>query len=150
MRSEFQFFMAPQDQKDFLEFALPYIHEIDKSSKIYWKLFLEDCYIQFEPSRILDGNLISGRIAIATHGLDKEATCKNPDDAEKVYRKYRNWLKKRYSNKLSCYNIHKPESKQESKHFWIGPNAVEWKQKNDGLLKQFPNGFVVFEIIKDT
>jgi hypothetical protein len=149
MRSEFQFFMAIKDQEDFLDFAGQYIHKIDKSPKIFWKLFIEDCYIQFEPSRKQDVDLISGRIAIATHGLDKEPTCHNGEEAEKVYKKFRYWLKIRYSNKLSCHNIHKPESKQVSKHFWIGPNAVKWKQNNSGFLKQFPNGFVLFEIEKD-
>lgn len=150
MRSEFQFFMGDKDQNDFLEFAAPYVSEIDKSPKTYWKLFINDCYIQFFPSRIQDGDLISGRIAIAAHGLDKEPTCENRSEAEMIYKKFRNWLKKIYTNKLTCRNIYRPESSQLSKHLWVGPEAKKWKQDNEGCLKQIPGGFVVFELIENT
>ncbi len=149
MRSEFQFFMVAKDQEDFFEFVDPFIDKIDKSLKSYWKLLIGDCYIQFIPCQIQDGDLIAGRIAIATHGLDKELTCANGIEAEKIYKKSRNWLKKRYTNKLTCRNIHKPENRQVSKHLWIGANAKIWKQNNKGLLKQIPGGFVVFEFRED-
>ncbi|WP_321533036.1 hypothetical protein [uncultured Desulfuromonas sp.] len=150
MRSEFQFFMGNKDQDDFLEFAEAYVDEIDKSPKACWKLFIDDCYIQFIPSRIHDGDLISGRIAIATHGLDKEPTCEKRAEAEKIYKKFRNWLKKTYTNKMTCRNIYRPESAQLSKHLWVGPDAKKWKQENEGCLKQIPGGFVVFEFTEDT
>lgn len=149
MRSEFQFFMTEEDQLDFLEFAEVYIDKIDKSPKAYWKLLVNDCYIQFEPSKFHNNDLISGRIAIATHGLDKEPTCSYGTEAEKIYKKLRNWLKKTYTNKLLCRNINIEGSSQVSKHLWIGPRAKKWKQKNLGLLKQFPSGFAVFELNDD-
>lgn len=147
MRSEFQFFMGVKDQTDFIKFADSYINEIDKSQKAYWKLIIDDCFIQFIPSRIQDGDLISGRIAIATHGLDNEPPFENRAEAEKIYKILRNWLKKTYSNKLTCKNIHMPESSQLSRHMWIGPDAKKWKQDNEGCLKQIPGGFVIFELI---
>jgi hypothetical protein len=150
MRSEFQFFMTAKDQEEFLEFAVLYIHKIDKTPKIYWKLFIGDCFIQFDPGRIHNGDLISGRIAIATHGLDNEPICEHRAEAEKIYIKFRNWLKKTYTNKLTCRNIYRPESSQLSKHLWVGPDAEKWKQDNEGTLKQIPDGFVVFEFIEDT
>lgn len=150
MRSELQFFMVPKDQDAFLEFAEPHINEIDKSPGAYWKLVVGDCFIQFIPCCIHDGDLISGRIALATHGLDKEPTCEDGLGAEKIYKKFRNWLKKRYSNKLTCRNIHIPDSSQDSKHLWVGPNVQKWKQNNNGQLKQIPGGFVVFEFAEDT
>lgn len=94
--------------------------------------------IQFIRSRPQDSALESGRIALATTDLlgkfYNKPTSKN---IEGFYNNLRNWIKKRYNNKLLVYHIGHPEESQPINRFWLGKHAEQQLRSKKTLkLKQ--------------
>ncbi len=137
--------MSVEDQNEFLHFCREHIDSIDESPDVYWFLMVGDCPIQLLHSKCKDDVLISGRIAIATHGF--QIQCNDAERAEKVFKKLRNWIKKRYNNHLNCRSIYGEGKTSPVKNFWVGTDAIRWKaEKNERLFKQLSfDGAIVFE-----
>ena len=145
MRSELHFFMVGEDEREFLGFAATLVDKVESSSEAQWFLIVEDCPIQFLRSKWLNGTLISGRIAIATHGFG--VAYQGAEKAERVYKRLRSWIRKTYSNEVTCRNIYSPDSCARIKNFWLGPELLTQLRNNRKIvLKQIPDGFVVFEV----
>lgn len=144
MRSEFQFFMTAEDEGEFVSFAKELSDRIEKGSDTEWFFWIGDCSVQFLRSRIRLSELISGRIALATSGFG--LAFNSAADGERLYKHLRAWLRKSYSNELTCRNIRVENSKMEIKNFWVSSRVIALLRQEPGLsLKQIPGSFVVFE-----
>lgn len=144
MRSEFQFFMTAEDEAEFVSFAEELADRVDRESDTQWFFVIGDCSVQFLRSRIRRRELISGRIALATSGFG--LAFDSAADGERLYKRLRAWLKKSYSNDLTCRNTRIENSKTEIKNFWVSGRVVAFlRQEPDLSLKQIPESFVVFE-----
>ncbi|WP_444904246.1 hypothetical protein ACJJIU_03845 [Microbulbifer sp. CnH-101-E] len=147
MRSEFQYFMNQDDHAVFDE----YLRSIDgvsiKQGKHFDEILLDDGFIQYERSLLEDRVLTSGRIAIASTDLDGAYNFSSHQAVESLYKKLRNWLKKRSVNSLVCFN-EKSENPttQAVKSFWLGPGAEATLNDPAIKLKQFKSGNVVFKL----
>jgi hypothetical protein len=118
-----------------------------KQGKHFDEILLDDGFIQYERSLLEDGVLTSGRIAIASTDLDGSYNFSSYQEVESLYKKLRNWLKKRSVNSLVCYN-EKSESPttQVVKNFWLGAGAEAALKESAIKLKQFKSGNVVFKL----
>ena len=144
MRSQFEFFMTGEDEKEFLSMAGGLTDSIDRQSDTQWHFLVGDCPIQFLRCELHSNEFISGRIAIATSGFG--ISWESGNAGEKAYKRMRNWLKKSYSNKMTCRNIHIESSTMELKNFWYSHRVADLHSRNPDLaLKQVPGGYVVFE-----
>lgn len=147
MRSEFQYFMNQDDHAVFDD----HLRSIDgvsiKQGKHFDEILLDDGFIQYERSLLEDGVLTSGRIAIASTDLDGAYNFSSHQIVESLYKKLRNWLKKRSVNSLVCFN-EKSENPttQAAKNFWLGPGAEVTLNDPAIKLKQFKSGNVVFKL----
>ena len=144
MRSEFQFFMSPEDEKSFLDFARKK-HGLSIIGK--W-LVSNDCpegAIQFLPSEFFDNDLTAGRISFATTDIDGNDIFHNGRAMlEKVYRSLRRQIQTHYSNKLIAYTDGLP-SKYLYRNFWLGPSARIWLDTTpEACLRQFKGHSSVF------
>jgi hypothetical protein len=145
MRSEFQFFMTPDDESELVEVAQKMIDSIDRDSDIQWLFRVGDSPIQLLRSYIRNGELISGRISIATSGFGIDY--KSGSDGESVYKRLRSWLKKTYSNGMTCRNVRIDNSRMDIRCFWVSPRVIRLIQADSSLtLKQVPKAPVVFEL----
>ncbi len=145
MKSQFQFFMLENEEVEFVNFSLGLCDAIDQSSKSQWFFKVGDCQIQFLRPQKFENELISGRIAIQTTGYG--FSFKAAESAENVYKKMRAWLKKRYSNKMTCKNINIEDSQMKLKYFWYSPGVERLVKENPMYsLKQIKGAPVVFEI----
>ena len=145
MRSEFQFFMTADDEDEFVSFAEKMSDSVDRDSDIQWFFLVGDCRIQLLRSRIQGGDLISGRISIATTGFG--LSYDSGADGERVYKRLRSWLKKTYSNNMTCRNVNIENSIMEIRNFWMSPRVFQLLRDDPTvILKQSVGGFVVFEI----
>lgn len=134
--------MTSEDEAEFVSFAENLADRVDKESDVQWIFWIGDCPVQFMRSRIRRDELISGRIALATSGLALD----NAADGERLYRRLRGWLKKSYSNKMTCRNTRIENGKMEIKNFWMSSRVIALLHRElDLTLKQIPEGFVVFE-----
>ena len=147
MRSEFQFFMNNEDHSLFDEF----ISKIDgveiKTGQFFDDIYLLDGKIQYERSKLDNGVLSAGRIAIATTDLDGNYNFSSFAEIEKLYKKLRNWLKKRSINNLVCFN----ESLDSTvvvptKNFWVAKGALNNLKASEIKFKQFHSASVVFKL----
>lgn len=146
MRSQFQFFMTTEDEPEFVSIAEEMSDDIYRRSNFLWFLRVGDCPIQLLRSRVQDGELISGRIAIATTG-PKTTTYKSAIEGERAYKRLRNWMKKSYSNEMTCRNVRIENSETDIKTMWASQRVIELMQSDSPpALKQRPGGFVVFEL----
>jgi hypothetical protein len=144
MRSEFQFFMTAEDEAEFVLFAEPLAERLERASDTQWFLRIGDCAVQFLRSRLHRGELISGRIALATSGFG--LCCKAADECERLYKRLRSWLKKSYSNRMTCRNIRIKNSRMAIRTLWVSPRVLELLRHDPSItLKQIPEAFVVFE-----
>ncbi len=147
MRSEFQYFMSQEDHAGFDE----HLRSLDGVSvergKNFDEILYSDGSIQYERSQLLDGVLTAGRIAIATTDLDGNFNFTAHDEIETIYKKLRNWLKKRSMNNLVCFNENSQDRvTQATKNFWLA-NGAELSHKEQGIrLKQFYTGNVAFKL----
>jgi len=118
-----------------------------KHGKSYDEILLSDGFVQYQRSELINNVLTAGRIAIATTDLDGEYNFTSHQEIEKLYKKLRNWLKKRSLNALICFNEQLGENTtQPVKNFWLC-NGAESQVKTQGIkLKQFESGNVVFKL----
>ncbi len=147
MRSEFQYFMNQEDHAAFDE----HLHSIDgvsiRQGEHFDEILLDDGFIQYERSQLEDAILTSGRIAIASTDLDGAYNFSSHQAVEALYKKLRNWLKKRSINSLVCYNEKlKNPSPQSVKNFWLGAGAKAALHNSAIKLKQFKSGNAVFKL----
>ena len=138
--SELQTIMTSEDETEFLAFAENLVDRLDKDSKYQYFLIKDDCRIQFLRSRIENGVLLSGRIAVGSLQGDKVK------GAVKVYRQLQRWIKKHYFNKLTVKNINISDSKRPYNKVWLGPCAKRAAIESDIVLSQGQKAVVVFEI----
>lgn len=125
MRSEVQFFMSPEDEASFLEFAREK-HGLSVDGQWLVSNECPECGIQFLPSRRFDNDLTAGRISLATTDLDGKDRFRNETATlEKVYRSLRRHIQKHYSNKLAAYTDGQV-SKYVYRNLWLGPFARSW------------------------
>ena len=151
MRSECQFFMASQDEREFVVHAtsVHQLHVTGDTHIVSLRCSFGD--IQFERSQQFDSILTAGRVALATTGLDRESLV--PSDTaphlERVYRQLRRWLQTRYNNDLVCYSEFFPVGQRKVdrvRSFWLGPHAQQWLETSAGaVLRQFRTGRVIFD-----
>ena len=150
MRSECQFFMRPEDERVFLEFATGDLNLRFAGSGSIASLESDFGSIQFLRSEQFGMTLTSGRIAIATTGFSLEYDSVNAPKLEKAYSTLRRWVQARYSNKLVCYSEYFPEGQRvtnKTRVFWLGPHEKGWLQTEPtSELRQFHTGAVVFKI----
>lgn len=149
MRSEFQYFMSQDDHAAFDE----HLRSIDgvsiKPGKYFDEILLNDGFIQYERSVLEEGILTSGRIAIASTDLEDSYNFSSHQAVEAMYKKLRNWLKKRSINTLICYNEKSVNpAAQPVKNFWLLTGAEAMLNDSAIKLKQFKTGNVVFKLSK--
>ena len=147
MRSEFQYFMSAEDHSA-LDKLLNGIGGVElKSGENYDEILYLDGFIQYARSELIDGVLTGGRIAIASTDLDGTYNCESYIEVEKLYKKLRNWLKKRSTNKLLCFNEKIGRGTiMPVKNFWLCKGAEELVRANEVRLKQFNSTYAVFEL----
>lgn len=149
MRSECQFFMAPEDEAEFLAHATT-AHPLTVSGEGHIAaLTCSLGSIQFLRSQRFDSTLTAGRIALATTGLDGESLVpESASELERLYRQLRRWLQKRYTNDLVAFNESFPPEHRKTVRYpsvWLAPHARSWLvSHSDAELRQFHTGFVVF------
>lgn len=140
MRSELQFFMAEEDEADFLKYAGELVDDRVHTSPSFDSLMVGDVPIQFQPSKRKSNLIEAGRIAIATDGFGLEYI--ESERAEKAFNGLRRWIKKRYLNKLK----HKGYD-DKIRVFWVGPTAYRQKSEQCSLIfKQFEQSTSELEI----
>ncbi len=150
MRSECQFFMASEDEAEFLAHATA-AHSLTVSGEGHIAaLTCSLGSIQFLRSQRFDSTLTAGRIALATTGLDKESLVpESASELERIYRQLRRWLQKRCTNDLVAYSESlSPEQRKVVRYpsFWLAPHARSWLlNHSDAVLRQFRTGAVVFK-----
>ena len=147
MRSELQYFMSQDDHAVFDD----YLRSIDgvsiKKGENFDEILLDDGFIQYERSFLVDGILTSGRIAIASTNLDGAYNFSSHQAVESLYKKLRNWLKRRSVNSLVCFNEKsKNPATQIVKNFWLGVGAAITLNNLAIKLKQFKSGSIVFKL----
>ncbi|MEO5715526.1 MAG: hypothetical protein ABIT37_18755 [Luteolibacter sp.] len=136
--------MTAEDEAEFVSIAEDLADRVDRGSDAQWFFWIGDCSVQFQRSRIRRSELISGRIALATSGFG--LAFDSAADGERLYTRLRGWLKKSYSNKLTCRNMRIENSKMEIKNFWVSQRVIALLHREPDLtLKQIPEAFVVFE-----
>lgn len=137
--------MTEEDEVEFVTMSQDITDSVDKSSDIQWFFHVGDCRIQLLRCSSDESQLLAGRISIATTGFG--ASYKSSQEAEKVYKRMRNWLKKSYSNRMTCRNVGIEGSKTELKTFWASPRVIEKVNSNPELvLRQIHSAPVVFEL----
>ncbi|EPG0368242.1 hypothetical protein ACSWVZ_001057 [Photobacterium damselae] len=118
-----------------------------KHEKHFDEILLDDGFIQYEQSLLKDGILTSGCIGIASTDLDGAYNFSSHQAVESLYKKLRNWLKKRSVNALVCYNERSENPTTQSvKNFWLGAGAAATLNNSAIKLKQFKSGNVVFKL----
>jgi hypothetical protein len=146
MRSEFQFIMSAEDMSEFDDFLLSHDGVEIESRKGFDVVHYESAEFQYMRSGIYEDLLTVGRIALATTDLDKQPNFENSHQIEKLYKRCRTWLRKRYSNCLEAVNYNvTPPAKCAVKYVWLGPNAEKWLDSGRGKLRLFPKNGVYLE-----
>jgi len=139
--------MSENDHSLFDEYVLSFSGVSIKNSKGFYEILLLDGFIQYERSKLSNGILTSGRVAIATTDLDGQLNFEAYDEIEELYKNLRNWLKKRCINKLVCCNEKIGESTlQPVKNFWLCEGAAEIVKSGNIKLKQFESTHTVFRL----
>src|SRR5215813_8757844 len=99
MRSQCEFFMSPEDEVAFLQFAAA-----KYNLGVHGNWLSNDALppegLQFLPSKRFDLDLIAGRISIATvDGASRSDSASMPAHLERVYRGLRSYIRKHFNNK---------------------------------------------------
>ena len=143
MKAEIQFLMSPKDTDEFIAFAKQSVDDHDEDSECFR---IGDCEINFQPSVMPNAmTIIIGYIAINSGGLDDG--CKDQNRANKTYRELRNFIKKRYYNRLSTWTEGQKEKANRSRNHWLGPDAQHWKTENPNALMRLSNSSsILFDI----
>ena len=146
MRSEFQYFMSDDDHSRFDEFLTKFANIKIVSGNSFDEIHLLDGSIQYVRSAQIGTVITSGRIAIATTDLDGNRNYDSYPEVEKLYRSLRNWLKKRSTNKLVCFNEKiGRNSMKPVKNIWLCEGAAQKIERENLQLKQILTAAVVFE-----
>ena len=150
MRSECQFFMSVQDEREFVEQAAS-AHSLAVAGEGHAAALIGPLGpIQFLRSELFGSTLTAGRIALATVGLDGEPLLSEEaaPRLERIFRQLRRWLQTRYTNDLVAFSeALPPEQRKVIRYpsFWLGPDARRWHSTHpDATLRQFRTGAVVF------
>ena len=144
--------MLPEDEAEFEDQVKRIEGAVLQRGKVFDEIVVDDVPIQYLHSEQKDSTLSAGRIAIATTDKAGEATYPNFAAAESAYKKLRAWLRKNYNNNLVGYSEYFPlESRvvMVTKNFWLGPHAAKWHEFQNGTLRQFHSGAVVFMVPKE-
>ncbi len=145
MDAEIQFFMCHKDEQEFIEFASTLIDEVKiKDQMIH--LTIDDCTLIVTPSLMEKGTLYKGQLEIRASYCDP--TNKGYERAKSIFRKLRNWIKKKYWSRLAYIDKNKKDKLIPSRVHWLAPEAKKWKEKNiEGhFLKLSPTSWMVFDI----
>lgn len=147
MRSEFQYFMSQDDHAAFDNHLLSIDGVSLKQGEHFDEILFDDGFIQYQRSILEDGILTAGRIAIASIDLEGSYNFSSHQAVDALYKKLRNWLKKRSINTLVCYN-EKSENPvaQTVKNFWLLTGAEAMLSESAIKLKQLKSGNVVFNL----
>lgn len=147
MRSEFQYFMSQDDHEAF-DGHLRTIDGVSiKQGKSFDEIIFGDGFIQYERSILEEGVLTSGRIAVASTDPEGFYNFSSHEAVEELYKRLRNWLKKRSINTLVCYNEKSENHTVEAvKSFWLAAGAEALLNESAVKLKQFKSGNVVFKL----
>ena len=126
MRSEFTFFMAPEDEREFLEL----VRRCGLTREDRWLLSESVCsgQIQYLPSLQVGSVLTLGRISISTSTADSRETDRA---ASLAYQRLRRELRRTFSNDLVAYTDG-VRSKYEYRSLWLGPHALAWLRRTRG------------------
>ena len=153
MRSQLQFFMFPEDETEFLDYATREVRlRLGGDGRITYSLEAHGGEIQFARSARFDLTLTEGGIALATTSHEGEYYI-SQQAAKKIeadYNRLRRWLKARYTNKLVSYAEYIPLTERApspTRQHWLGPHAREWLRSNpDATLRQAKGYRVVFKL----
>ena len=141
MDAEIQFFMTAKDEQDFLAVADKHVDKIEgnKGSLI---LIIGDCQLVFNPSERSDNTIYAGRLLIRS----SNESASDLERAKSIFRKLRNWIKKKYFSRLAFIN--KKGKLTPSRIHWLGPDAKKWKQQDpeEYVLKLSHTSNTVFDI----
>lgn len=137
--------MTDEDLVVFLDFAYSIIETIEIINESFWLFHLEELKLEFVPSHTYQNQLTSGSLAIETD-MNTSMSSQQIEKVEKAYKQLCSWLKKHYSNKLLCRNIQNSSSSGETSDFWVGPTVHDWLKQTGGVLKQFGNDSIGFNI----
>lgn len=150
MRSECQFFMSVQDEREFIEHAAS-THSLAVAGRGHVAALTGPLgSIQFLRSELIGSTLTAGRIALATVGLDVEPLLSEgaAPRLERIFRQLRHWLQTRYTNDLVAFSeALPPEQRKVIRYpsFWLGPDARRWLLSHpDATLRQFRTVAVIF------
>ncbi len=145
MDAEIRFFMTTGDEKEFLEFASKHIDKIEKEDSLKQRFIIDECELLYTPTLLEDNTLYSGVLEIR---ILAEDSCKGQLRATSIYKKLRNWLKKKYWSRLAFINKNKKDRLMPSRIHWLGPEAKKWKEEDpkNHLLKLSKTSWMVFDI----
>ena len=124
MKAELQFFMLKDDEREFLAFAEQHIDKIENQNHFV----IGDCEVIFTPSVLTGDTLFMGSIAINSGGIDDGL--KDQTRANNTYRQLRNWIKKRYYNRMSTWTEGEEDKSSRTRNIWLGTHAKKWAEEN--------------------
>lgn len=147
MKSEFKYFMSLEDHVAFDEHIRSLPDICLEHRELYDEIIVSDGFIQYQRSKLINGVLTAGRIAIATTDLSGEYSFASYQEVETVYQKLRNWLKKRSINTLVCFKENMGEnSTQPINNFWLCEGAEALVKGQGVRLKEFDSAYVAFKL----
>ena len=148
MESEIQFFMTEKDQTEFFDYAKTLLDAIGQINNQEHSTFhIGNCEMVFTPSRLEHRTLYAGRLRMNTIDKDGQA-CNKENQAKKVYRQLKKWIKKHYWSRLAFLDKNKKNKLTPSRAYFLGADAKKWKDTNPGKhkLKLSATSWMVFEI----
>ena len=158
MDAEIRFFMTAGDEAEFLEFANKHIDKIEKDSSssnntntntnsksLKQRFIIDECELLYTPTQLEDNTMYSGVLEIR---IPAEDVCKGQLRATSIYKKLRNWIKKKYWSRLAFINKNKKDKLMPSRIHWLAPEAKKWKEEDpeNHLLKLSKTSWMVFDI----
>ncbi len=147
MESELQFFMTEKDQAVFFEYAESLLDQISPSNDSSYVFHIGDCVMSFKPSPFENNTLFTGKLKMNTIDSEGQA-CAKEQQAKKVYRQLKKWIKKNYWSRLAFLDKNKKNKLTPSRAYFLGTDAKKWKDANPGKhkLKLSATSWMVFEI----
>jgi hypothetical protein len=145
MDAEIRFFMTPDDEAEFIGFANKHIDVIKQGNELKQHFVIDECELLFTPTQLEDNTMYSGVLEIR---IGAEDSCKGQLRATIIYKKLRNWIKKKYWSRLAFINKTKKNKLMPSRIHWLAPEAKKWKEENPEkhTLKLSKTSWMVFDI----
>jgi len=145
MDAEIRFFMTPGDETEFLAFASKHIDKIEQGCSLQQRFIIDECELLYTPTQLEDTVMYSGVLEIR---IAAENSCKGQLRATSIYKKLRNWIKKKYWSRLAFINKNKKDKLMPSRIHWLGPEAKIWKEEDakNHVLKLSKTSWMVFDI----